>query len=117
MRKSMRDGWHSMAINEAAARVAASGGAPAMPPTPGARGQEPLSFTIAAIMLAAHFGEGFVSALNDALRSDIDPRAGRHLAVHHQALFIELVEIIPIAPVRHEIGIGDEHAGRILVGL
>ena len=81
-----------------------------------ARGQEPFALEIAAIMLAADFGEGLVGALHDALRADIDPRARRHLAVHHQALAIELVEMLPGAPMRHEIGIGDEHARRILVG-
>ena len=50
------------------------------------------------------------------LRADVDPRAGRHLAVHHQALLIELVEMVPGAPVRHEVGVGDQHARRILVG-
>ena len=67
-------------------------------------------------MLAAHFGEGFVGALNDALGSDIDPRARRHLAIHHEALAIELVEVVPVGPMRHQVGIGDEDARRILVG-
>ena len=68
-------------------------------------------------MPAAEFGEGFVGALNDALAADVDPRAGRHLAVHHQALAIELVEFVPGRPVRHEIGIGDQHARRVRVGV
>ena len=67
-------------------------------------------------MFAAHFGEGLVGALHDALRANIDPRAGRHLAVHHEPLLIELVEIVPCPPMRHEVGIGDQHARRILVG-
>ena len=46
-------------------------------------------------------------------RADIDPRARRHLAVHHQALAIELVEMLPGRPVRHQIGVGDQHARRI----
>jgi hypothetical protein len=67
-------------------------------------------------MLAAHFDEGFVGALNDALRADIDPRAGGHLAVHHEALAVELVEMVPGCPVRHEIRVGDQHARRVGVG-
>ena len=49
-------------------------------------------------------------------RADIDPRAGRHLAVHHQALAVELVEMVPGRPVRHEVGVGDQHARRIGMG-
>ena len=67
-------------------------------------------------MLAADLDEGLVGALHDALRADIDPRAGRHLAVHHQALAVELVELVPGRPVRHEVGVGDQHARRVGVG-
>ena len=67
-------------------------------------------------MLAAHLGEGLERALDDALRADVDPAAGGHLAVHHQALAIERVEHLPIGPFGHEVGVGDEHARRVLVG-
>ena len=36
--------------------------------------------------LAPRRDERLVGALQDPLRADVDPRAGRHLAVHHQAL-------------------------------
>ena len=81
-----------------------------------AGGQDPFALEIAAIMLAAHLGEGLVGALDDALRADVDPAAGGHLAVHHQPLAIELVEHLPIGPFGHEVGVGDEHARRVLVG-
>ena len=68
-------------------------------------------------MPAAQFGERFVGALNDALAADVDPRTGGHLAVHHEALAIERVECVPGCPMRHEVGIGDQHPGRIRVGL
>ena len=42
--------------------------------------------------------ESFVRALHNALRADVDPASGRHLAVHHQALAIELVEMSPRLP-------------------
>ena len=80
-----------------------------------ARGQDPPSAKIAAVMLAAHLGEGLVRALDDALRADVDPAAGRHLAVHHQALAIEIVEYLPVRPFGDQVGIGDEHPRRILV--
>ena len=54
-------------------------------------------------MLAARLREGFVCALNDSLRADVDPGAGRHLAVHHQPLAIEFVEMFPGRPFRHEV--------------
>ncbi len=63
-----------------------------------ARGQDPAARQAAAVMLAAHLDEGFVGALNDPLAADIDPAAGGHLAVHHQALAIELVEMRPRSP-------------------
>ena len=49
-------------------------------------------------------------------RADVDPGPGGHLAVHHQALAIELVEVLPGRPVRHEVGVGDQHARRVGVG-
>ena len=81
-----------------------------------AGGEDPLAFEVAVVMLAAHLDEGFVGALHDALAADVDPAAGGHLAVHHQALLIELVEVLPGRPVRHEVGVGDQHARRIGVG-
>ena len=81
-----------------------------------AGGQYPPAGEIAAIMLASHLDEGFVSALHDALRADIDPRARGHLAVHHQALAVEFVEMIPGRPMRHQVGVGDQHARGVDVG-
>ena len=80
-----------------------------------ARGQDPFAREVAAIVLAAHLDEGLVGALHDALRADIDPRARGHLAVHHEALPIELVEMVPGRPMRHEVGIGDQDARRVVV--
>ena len=67
-------------------------------------------------MLAADLDEGLVGALHDALRADIDPRARGHLAVHHQALAIELVEIVESRPMRYDVGIGDQDARRVRMG-
>ncbi len=96
---------------DAPAIVAASGCAPPMPPRPG--GQDPLVGELAAAMLAAGLGERLVRALHDALAADVDPRAGRHLAEHHEALAVELVEVLPRRPLRHEVGVGDQHARRV----
>src|SRR5205823_2166028 len=54
---------------------------------------DPAAGEIAAIVLARRFGEGLVGALHDALRADVDPRASGHLAEHHEALAVELVEV------------------------
>ncbi len=79
-------------------------------------GQNPLAGEVAVKMLATGFDKGFVSALNDALRADIDPRTGGHLAIHGETLLIQFVEMIPGCPMRHEVGIGDQNTRRILVG-
>ena len=107
----MRLCWHSIASIDAPAIVAASGCAPPMPPSPAVRIH--LSASIAAVVLAPGLGEGLVGALDDALRADVDPRAGGHLAVHHQALAVELVEVLPRRPFRHEVRVGDQHARRV----
>jgi hypothetical protein len=60
--------------------------------------------------------EGLVGALQDALGADVDPRAGRHLPVHHQALGLELAEVLPIRPITNEIRVRDQHARRPFVG-
>ncbi len=54
--------------------------------------------------------EGLVGPLQDALGADVNPGAGGHLAVHHEAGLVELVEDFPCGPVRDEVGVGDENA-------
>ncbi len=82
-----------------------------------ATGQDPLSLEVALVMLAACFGKGFVGSLHNALRANVDPGPCGHLAVHHQALLIEVIEMVPGGPMGHEVRVGDEHARRIFVGL
>ena len=89
--------------------VAASGCAPPMPPRPA--GQDPAARQAAAVVLAADLAEGLVGALDDALAADVDPGPGSHLAVHHQALAIQLVKPLPRCPVRHQVAVGQQHAG------
>jgi hypothetical protein len=67
-------------------------------------------------MPAADLDEGLVGALHDALGADVDPGAGRHLAVHHQPLAIELMKMGPVGPFRHQVRIGDQHARRVGMG-
>ena len=79
------------------------------------RGENPFAGKVAAVVAPADFGEGLVGALHDALRADVDPRARGHLAVHHQALAIELVEMVERRPMRHEVRVRDQHARRVRV--
>ena len=93
---------------QAPAMVAARGWAPPMPPRPPVR--DPFALQAAAVVLAPGLDEGLIGALHDALRADVDPRAGGHLAVHHQPFFIQLVEMVPGRPMRHQVRVGDQHA-------
>ena len=80
------------------------------------RRQDPLAGDSIAEIAAAHFGEGLIGALHDALAADVDPRTGGHLAEHREPLAVELLKVLPGGPVRHQIGVGDEHARRVRVG-
>ena len=61
-------------------------------------------------MALGHGGERFVGALQDALRADVDPTAGRHLAIHGQPAIFEVAERVPVCPVWHQVGVGNQHA-------
>ena len=63
-------------------------------------------------MAARELRERLVGPLQDALRPDVDPAAGRHLSVHRQAAIFEIAETIPRRPGRHEQRVGDEDARR-----
>ena len=82
-----------------------------------AAGESQRAGECAAKALARDGGEGLEGALEDALRGDVNPGPGRHLAVHHEPLVLELAEVLPVGPVAHEVGVGDEHARRPFVGL
>src|SRR5690348_12431578 len=71
--------------------------------SPHAAGGDEFAGEIAAEMLSPRGGESFVRALQNALRADVNPTAGGHLAVHHQAGALEFVELLPIVPVADEI--------------
>ena len=66
-------------------------------------GQHPFAGQITVIMLPCGLGKGLIGALNDALATDVNPRSRRHLAVHHQAFFIELIEVVPSRPMGHKV--------------
>ena len=99
-----------MAMQTPSFMVTASGWAPPIPPRPAVRVTVPRS--VPAEMLAGRLGERLVGALQDPLRPDVDPGAGGHLAVHHQAGLLELAEDLPGRPLADEVRVGDEDARR-----
>src|SRR5277367_4564659 len=74
-------------------------------------GDNELAFE-AAEVAASGFGKGLVGSLDDALAADVNPGAGGHLAVHHQALALQLVEVLPVGPLADEVGVGEQDARR-----
>jgi hypothetical protein len=76
--------------------------------------EDPAAGEMSAIVAPADLDEGLVGALHDALAADIDPGAGGHLAVHHEAELIELVEVLPEAQcgTRLELAIRTRGASR-----
>ena len=68
-------------------------------------------------MLLAGGHKRLKRSLDDALRADVNPRAGGHLAVHHQAELLQFVELLPVGPVAHQVGVTQQHARRVLVRL
>ena len=75
-----------------------------------AGGQDHLPAQGPAEVLARQLRERLVRALEDPLGADVDPGPRGHLAVHHQALPLEVPEDVPVRPLAHEVGVGDEHA-------
>src|ERR1035438_6852779 len=68
-------------------------------------------------MLLACRREGLECTLNDSLRTDVNPRAGGHLPVHDEAKLLQLIELLPVRPVAHQVRVADEYAWRVLVRL
>ena len=65
----------------------------------------------AAELLLTALGQGLVGPLQDALRSDVDPRSRGHLAVHREALGLQAPERVPIGPLRDQHRVRDQHPG------
>ena len=82
-----------------------------------AGGEDPAAGQVVVVVLAAGFDEGFEGALHDALATDVDPAAGGHLAVHEQAIAVQFVEVVPVGPFRYQVGVGNQHARGVGVGL
>ena len=54
-------------------------------------------------MLISHGSERLEGALQDSLRSDVDPGSGRHLAVHGEAKVLQAAELLPRGPIADEV--------------
>ena len=80
-----------------------------------ARGEHHAPAQRPAEVLAGELRERLVRALEDPLGADVDPGPRGHLAVHHQALPLEIPEDVPGRPLADEVGVGDQHPRRPLV--
>src|SRR5262249_11748187 len=110
----MRSASTSTPRNAAPFIVAASGWAPPIPPSPPVTTSRPASDPPKC--WRGPSAKGFVVALRYPLRPDVDPRARRHLTVHREPERIEPSEFVPGRPPRHQVGIRDQHARRLVVG-
>ena len=61
--------------------------------------------------------KGFVGALEYSLRANVDPGSRGHLAVHCEPEPLEASKLVPVGPISHEVGVGEQYARRPLVGL
>ena len=57
--------------------------------------------------------ERFIGALENPLGADVDPRPGRHLAVHDQPTPFQIAEHVPGREPADQVGVGNEHARRV----
>src|ERR1700690_2229118 len=101
--------------------VTARGWAPPIPPSPAAKVTRPRSVPPKCWRggwgaRRGELGERLERALQDALGADVDPRPSGHLAVHRQALALELAEDLPGGPLADQVRIGDQDPGRPFVG-
>ncbi len=78
--------------------------------------QDESTFQGTAEVLSRACRERLVRPLDDPLGSDVRPTAGGHLPVHREAELLELVERLPVRPLRHEVGVCDQDAGGIPMG-
>src|SRR5713226_131331 len=62
-------------------------------------------------MPAGTGGESLIRTLQDALRANVDPAAGRHLAVHGQPHLLQTAELFPSSPLGHQEAVRDQHPG------
>ena len=79
-------------------------------------GEDDSAAQAAVELLGGQRAEGFIGSLQDALAADVDPAAGGHLSVHDQAEPLELPEVFPGRPARHEQAVRDQHPGGVLMG-
>ena len=66
-------------------------------------------------MLLGSRSESFKSTLKNPLGSNVDPAPSSHLAIHCQSQSLESAKLVPVGPVPNEIGVSDEHSGRLVV--
>ncbi len=78
-------------------------------------GENPPSGKVSAEVFGGSGRECFVGPLDNSLRANVNPAAGRHLAVHDQAEFLQLPEFFPGRPGGDQVGIGYQNPGGIFM--
>ena len=74
-----------------------------------------LARQVSAKMFIGGGHERLKGSLDDALRADVNPTAGGHLAVGHQPGALQLVELLPVVPVAHQVAVTQQHARSVLM--
>ena len=67
-------------------------------------------------MLLGYRMKSLVGSLHNALRTNINPRTGGHLPVHHQSLPFQFIKMFPIGPIGHQHGIRNQNPWGIHMG-
>ena len=64
-------------------------------------------------MFLGERAEGFVRALQNSLRADVNPTARGHLPVHDESVAFAIIKIFLGRPMGDDVGIGEEDARRV----
>src|SRR6185312_15973127 len=81
-----------------------------------ATGQNQFSLERATEMFPPGSSKSFKRTLHDALATDVNPRAGGHLAIHRQSHPLETIKLGVVVPLPNEIGVGDQDTRCFIVG-
>ena len=74
------------------------------------RGQRDGAGQRASELAARDLGKALIRPLQDSLGADVDPRPGRHLAIHRETRSFEAAELVPVRPVTDEVRVRQQYA-------
>jgi hypothetical protein len=79
-------------------------------------GQNDSPLEASPVVHRGELGQRLVRALQDPLRSDVDPGTCGHLAVHSETHRFQAMELVPVRPVWYQHRVRDQHARGPCVG-